>query len=79
MAGFAVKYTDGRYHKFDTYEEAEASVLAVWSEAEIGHDGDISQGGEHTLVWASGSLSENDDGSRACASIVRLHDAEVQS
>lgn len=38
---------------YDTLEEAEAAVREVLSEAEIGHDGDIADGGERTLFWSS--------------------------
>lgn len=77
---FALRYEDGRQHRYDTYEDAVAAVRAVWGPgAAIGHDGDIDQGGERTLCWPSERLAEDDDGSRACATIVRLHDAEVQS
>jgi hypothetical protein len=58
---------------FDTYEEAVAAVEAVLSEPEIGHDGDISEGGERTLFWASSELATNDDGSRAAGSIGVSH------
>ena len=51
------------------YEEAVAAVEAVLSEPEIGHAGDISEGGERTLFWASEALAANDDGARAAGSI----------
>ena len=75
--GFSVRYATGTRHTVETYEEAIAAVRSVFSGAVIGHSGDCVDGGESTLVWASEELAENDDGSRACARIVRLHGAEV--
>lgn len=54
---------------YDTYEEAVAAVLSEWPDAEIGHDGDIDDGGDQTLVWESEEESEGDGGQRAVASI----------
>lgn len=59
--------------KFDTYEGALAAVESVLSGAVVGHDGDISEGGERTLFWASEELAANDDGSRAAGSIRVRH------
>ena len=56
----------------DTYEEALERVRAVYgADCEIGHDGDIEDGGERTLVWGSAKIAQDDDGSRACAKITR--------
>lgn len=46
----------------------------VYRSAEIGHDGDISDGGETTLCWASAEDAENNPGVRAGAKIVKLHE-----
>jgi hypothetical protein len=75
--GFSLRFSNGQRSIFATYEEAEEAARAVWSDAAIGHSGDIVEGGERTLIWPSAKLAENDDGSRACASIVRLHAPEV--
>jgi hypothetical protein len=41
-----------------------------------GHDGDIDEGGDKTLVWASERDSHNDSGQRAIASI-RSYESEM--
>ncbi len=69
---FALHHTydrAGRVELFETYEQAETAAREIWKHAEIGHDGDITEGGECTLIWASAEEAENDDGSRAVASI----------
>jgi len=59
--------------RVETYEEALERVRSVYGEdCEIGHDGDISEGGERTLCWVNEATAEGDDGSRACCQIVRL-------
>lgn len=61
----------GRVEYFDSYDAAVAAARAIWSAAHIGHDGDIECGGDRTLVWSSDEDSQDDDGSRAVASIRR--------
>lgn len=72
-ATYALCYGNGQTESYDTYEDARAAYLASRTHGTIGHDGDISQGGERTLCWPSEELSENDDGSRADASIRVRH------
>jgi len=56
----------------DTYEEALERVRAVYgADCEIGHDGDLTDGGDRTLVWSDEDTARNDDGSRAVAKITR--------
>lgn len=56
----------------DTYEEALDRVRAVYGDdCEIGHDGDLEEGGDRTLVWSDEDTAHNDDGSRAVAKITR--------
>lgn len=64
---------------FATYEEALAAIHEVFDLAEVGHPGDISEGGERTLVWADAEAADGDDGSRAIAEIRVRHSAEVAS
>ena len=59
---------------FATYEAAKEAVKSVLSEAEIGHDGDISDGGERTLFWESEEDSIDDDGAKAAGSIRVQHE-----
>lgn len=73
---YAIKHSHGQTDTgYETYEAACAAVRRVYSDAEIGHDGDISQGGERTLCWASAEAAANDDGSRACCVIQARHPA----
>jgi hypothetical protein len=66
---YEITYTDGRTDTAETYEAAVAIIEAEYEEAEIGHDGDLSDGGDRTLCWADEASSVNDDGANAVASI----------
>ena len=74
---FRVRYSNGREVRgIVSYEAAQAEVRSTYPDAEIGHDGDLSErSGERTLCWASEEDSDDDDGARAVASIY----VEVQS
>lgn len=72
MSEFTVRWSNGNERRYGTYEAAVAGVLDSYPDAEIGHDGDISDGGDLTLVWATEADSEDDDGANAIASIRRL-------
>jgi hypothetical protein len=75
VAGFKVSHSHGLVENVDTYEEACELVRSVYgADAEIGHDGDIAEGGERTLCWRTEADAENDDGARACASITKRHE-----
>lgn len=76
---YRVTYSHGLTEAFDTYASACAAVRAVYRSAAIGHDGDITHGGERTLCWADATTAKNDDGSRAIASIRVGHEIEVTS
>jgi hypothetical protein len=54
-----------------TYAEAVAMVQQHLPGCELGHPGDITDGGTRTLVWATESDAEGDDGAQAVAVIVR--------
>ena len=73
---FSVKHSNGINEAYDTYEEAVAALVSVYGTPEIGHPGDISEGGETTLVWGSAELALDDDGARACAKIQVRHEVE---
>jgi len=64
-----VKYSNGRTVSCSSYAEALAEVRRSYPGAEIGHEGDLTRGGDRTLCWASAGDAANDDGARACASI----------
>lgn len=67
---YSITYSHGvTIHGIETYEDAIAKVREVYSSAEIGHSGDIADGGKRTMCWASAEDAENDDGRRACCEI----------
>lgn len=66
---YEVRTSGGDVVGFETYGAAIAWCESEWPEAEIGHDGDATSGGERTLVWACEEDSEDDAGESAVASI----------
>ncbi len=64
-----VRWSNGHEESADNYEEAKDLVRAQRPDAAIGHDGDLTEGGERTLCWANAEDAEDDDGARAVASI----------
>jgi hypothetical protein len=40
----------------------------------IGHDGDLSDGGDRTFCWPNDAAAVNDDGAKAIATIRRSDD-----
>lgn len=71
---FSIKWAHGQTESgFTSLEEATTIVRGILSGAVIGHSGDIADGGERTMFWASEELAQDDDGSRAAGSIVRRH------
>lgn len=75
---YAIKWSHGQTDTgFASLEAAEEAVRSVLTGAEIGHSGDIAEGGERTLFWASAELANDDDGSRAAGAIQARHSMEV--
>lgn len=74
MARYKIVHSHGQTDpSVDTYEEALGNVRSVYGDdCEIGHSGDISDGGDSTLVWIDAETAENDDGSRACCRIYKV-------
>lgn len=68
---YEISYTDGRTDTVDSYDAAVAIIESEYPGAEIGHDGDLSDGGDRTLCWSDEESSVNDDGANAVASIRR--------
>ena len=66
---YEINYSDGRSAEAETYEDACNMVRAAYPEAEIGHPGDLKDGGDRTLCWASEDDARDDDGQRAIAMI----------
>ena len=73
---YSIKFSHGTTERAETYEEALDIVQQVFPDAYIGHDGDLSDGGDRTLCWRDEESSEDDDGARAIASIYPLQPAE---
>jgi len=70
MKTYEIKWSNGQSETgIESYEAAKDAVTARHPDAEIGHDGDLSDGGERTLCWATEEDSVDDDGARAVASI----------
>lgn len=74
MTTYQIDWADGRKEAHDSYDEACEAVRAEYPEAEIGHDGDLTLGGDRTLCWADEASSEGDSGVDAIAEIMRLGD-----
>jgi hypothetical protein len=56
----------------EDYDEAwDAAHRYATPDGLVGHDGDLEEGGEKTLIWDSEQAAENDAGVGACASIRR--------
>ena len=71
MTTYTISFTDGRTETIDgSYQEALDYVRELaGADVEIGHDGDLSDGGDRTLFWTSEEDAANDDGARAIGSI----------
>ena len=73
MRTYEIKYSNGRVDiGFGSYDEAITAFAAEHEEGVLGHDGDLSSGGDRTLCWASAEEADGDDGARAVASIVAI-------
>jgi hypothetical protein len=59
-----------------TYQDALDRVRMAYTRAVVGHDGDISQGGQVTLAWRDEETAAADDGSRAVC-MITLHTVDV--
>jgi hypothetical protein len=71
--GYEITYANGADASFvATYEDALCVIADRWPDAEVGHDGDLTSGGDRTLVWATEADAVNDDGARAVACIRRV-------
>lgn len=65
-----VTYTDGRTENYASYEAALDSLGVEYGPDMVAeHDGDLTEGGDRTLVWEDEKSGKNDDGAKAVASI----------
>lgn len=72
---YTIEHSHGQHETgIESYELAEKRVRAVYPDCEIGHAGDIAEGGERTLVWRTEEESRDDDGARAVCEIKVAHD-----
>ncbi len=72
MTTYEIHYSNGRVDGgYETYASAIAAFAIAHPNCSVGHDGDLTSGGDRTLCWASEEDSIDDDGARAVASIVR--------
>lgn len=72
MSAYQICWATGQKYTVDTYEEACEAVRSGYEDPVIGHDGDLTEGGDRTLCWASWEDAEDDDGARAVCSIYRI-------
>lgn len=55
---------------YEDYDKAIEAIRKLYgNDVEIGHDGDLSDGGDRTLIWENEEDSLNDSGYKAVASI----------
>jgi hypothetical protein len=67
---YEINYTNGQASEdFPSLDACIDRLTEQYPDLEYGHDGDLSNGGDRTLVWANYSDSLNDDGANAVASI----------
>jgi hypothetical protein len=69
---YEIRYSDGRVETAQGYDAAQDMLREQYPDAEIGHDGDLSLGGDRTLAWETEEISCGDDGQHAVASIHRI-------
>lgn len=71
---YEIQYSNGeRDGGYTSYSAAKAAVEErLGPDGEIGHSGDLSDGGDATLFWASEEESENDDGAHAAGKIIAI-------
>lgn len=70
---YRIEHYDGRQGTYDTMEQAIDALLERYPHAQWGHDGDLFDGGDRTLVWANGKAASG-GASQAVAAIVRVGD-----
>ena len=71
---YEISYANGNGTLASTYKVAIAAIKADYPSAVIGHDGDLSDGGDRTFCWSDDAAAVNDDGANAIATIRRSDD-----
>lgn len=70
MTTYKIDWADGRTTTgYESYTAAQDAVFELYDLAEIGHSGDLSDGGDRTLCWPNEASSVDGDGQRAVCSI----------
>jgi len=69
MTTYTIEWSNGDTETHDTYDAALSAIRARYPLAEVGHSGDLRDGGARTLAWANEADADNDDGANACAVI----------
>ena len=68
---YHIVFTSGRSPlAFGNMDAAKNWCRTEWPKCAIGHDGDLSDGGDRTLVWARAIDPDDNDGAKAVAKIV---------
>lgn len=67
--GYRIDWTDGSSEPAETHDQAAAIIRERYGDAEVGHCGDLPDGGDRTLAWASPEDADDDSGAKACAVI----------
>ncbi len=75
MARYLLTYADGTTgrREAESYEDLIDSLLdqPSWEGCVVGHAGDLGEGGDRTLVWASADDAQDDPGAKAFCVITR--------
>ena len=72
---YIINHRNGNTDMTSTFKAACERIKDQYPNARIGHDGDLSDGGDRTLVWATFGDGTDDDGSNAVASIQYVEDS----
>lgn len=76
----AYELQDDQGNTISVHNDYDSAYAAAVEYAEddgvVGHAGDLSEGGDRTLVWMSEEQAENDAGANAVASIRKSEDAQ---
>jgi hypothetical protein len=81
MATYRITFADGQPPiDVDGWNNVEPTLRAKYGHAVlIGHDGDLSDGGNRTLFWSDADAAADDDGTRALGSVVKWSAVDTDS
>lgn len=71
---FVIRFAAGGEARVETYSEA-IELLRARGCQEIGHTGDLEDGGDRTLAWLTAADAQNDDGARSFAAVTGRYQA----